>query len=190
MNLQLNKFELRKTLLKQRRSLAPEVWQEKSDLLCHNLQSLPVFRSAQTILAYFSVRQEPVLSSLFEDNSRCWGFPRCVGKSLEWHLWQAGESLQTGAYGIKEPHSDAPKIQAKEVDLILVPAVACDRQGYRLGYGGGFYDRLLDSPEWQNIATVGIVFDFAYLPELPTDPWDRKLNFICTENQYLKHERK
>ncbi|MGL5807988.1 MAG: 5-formyltetrahydrofolate cyclo-ligase [Xenococcaceae cyanobacterium] len=189
--MQLNKSELRKTIVKQRRSLSPEKWKEKSDRLCQNLQSLPTFRSAQTILAYFSVRQEPDLSLLFKDNSRRWGFPRCVDKSLEWHLvrWlrpdgvQSPDLLEKNSYGIKEPLPDAPKIEAKQVDLILVPAVACDRRGYRLGYGGGYYDRLFSSSEWQNIPKIGIVFDFAYFSELPNDPWDKKLDFVCTENE-------
>ncbi len=179
----MNKTELRKNLLQQRRSLSPEDWREKSDLISNNLQSFSVFRSAQTVLAYFSFRQEPDLSSLFEDNSRDWGFPRCVDKSLVWHLVRSPDELQTGAYGIKEPDPDAPIIEAKQVDLILVPAVACDRLGYRLGYGGGFYDRLLSSPEWQNIPTIGIVFDFAYFPKLPTNDWDRQLNYVCTESK-------
>ena len=71
---------------------------------------------------------------------------------------------------------------AKKVDLIIVPTVACDRAGYRLGYGGGYYDRLLTSPEWQDCPTVGIVFDFAYLESLPSDSWDIKLQYICTES--------
>jgi 5-formyltetrahydrofolate cyclo-ligase len=181
--MQLNKSELRQILIKQRRSLTPEVWRENSDRLCQNLQSLPIFRSAQTILAYFSVRQEPDLSPLFEDNSRRWGFSRCVGKSLEWHLVRSSALLQMNAYGIKEPLPNTPKIEAKHVDLILVPAVACDRRGYRLGYGGGYYDRLFSSSKWQNIPKIGIVFDFAYLSELPNDPWDKKLNFVCTEKE-------
>lgn len=176
----LSKTELRKNLLRQRRSLAPDIWREKSDRIRNNLQSLPIFREANTILAYFSVRQEPDLSPLFEDN-RQWGFPRCVGKSLIWHLVRSQDKLEVGAYGIKEPDPEAPSLEADRVDLILVPAVGCDRLGYRLGYGGGYYDRLLSSPQWQNIPTIGIIFDFAYLPHLPKDSWDRKLDYVCTE---------
>jgi 5-formyltetrahydrofolate cyclo-ligase len=65
--------------------------------------------------------------------------------------------------------------------LILVPAVACDSQGYRLGYGGGYYDRLLSSTEWTPKPTIGIVFEFAYLPQLPVDFWDKQLHGVCTE---------
>ena len=178
----LNKTQLRKNFLKQRQSLTNEEWQKKSHAICKQLLDLSLFKEAKTVLAYFSFRQEPNLSFLYNSQQQ-WGFPRCVGKSLVWHLWQPGDRLQIGTYGIKEPTLDSPIIESQTVDLIIVPTVACDRQGYRLGYGGGFYDRLLISPQWLNIPTVGIVFDFAYIPKLPVDKWDIQLNYICTETQ-------
>jgi 5-formyltetrahydrofolate cyclo-ligase len=60
--------------------------------------------------------------------------------------------------------------------------VGCDVQGYRLGYGGGYYDRLLNSPGWETKATIGVVFDFAYLSQLPVDSWDKPLERVITEN--------
>jgi 5-formyltetrahydrofolate cyclo-ligase len=181
--MQKHKQKLRKNLLNQRQALSHSQWQEKSQQICDRVQSLSLFKEAKTVLAYFSFRQEPDLSSLFNFPVQ-WGFPRCVERSLVWHLWQAGETLQIGKYGISEPLTTAPKITPQEVDLIIVPTVACDRRGYRLGYGGGFYDRLLNSSEWLNIPTVGVVFDFAYLSQLPVDSWDLKLNYICTENTH------
>ncbi|HBB30312.1 MAG TPA: 5-formyltetrahydrofolate cyclo-ligase [Cyanobacteria bacterium UBA9273] len=156
-------------------------WRSKSDRICSHLQSSPLFAQSKTILAYFSFRQEPDLSSLFTDTKHDWGFPRCVGKSLIWHKYQAPEPTQKGAYGIVEPLPEAPLVEPNEVDLILVPAVACDVRGYRLGYGGGFYDRLLSSREWASKPTIGIVFEFAYLPELPIDSWDKPLQAVCTD---------
>lgn len=179
---ELNKIQLRKSFLQQRRSLLFSEWQEKSYLICQQLQQLSLFQEAKTILAYFSFRQEPDLSFLHNSQQQ-WGFPRCVSKSLNWHLWRSGDALQINHYGIQEPFSNAPKISPQIVDLILVPTVACDRQGYRLGYGGGFYDRLLSSPQWLDIPTIGIVFDFAYIAQLPRDQWDIKLNYICTETR-------
>lgn len=156
-------------------------WREKSDRICFHLQSSPLFAQSQTILAYFSFRQEPDLHPLFKDSQQQWGFPQCVDKSLSWHSWKPGEPLQTGNYGIFEPTSDSPSLNPDQVDLVLVPAVACEVGGYRLGYGGGFYDRMLSLPAWEKKPTIGIVFEFAYLPQLPVDDWDRKLHGVCTE---------
>lgn len=181
-----SKSELRQQILKQRLSLKQESWRKKSDRICDSLQSSPLFLEAKTILAYFSFRQEPDLSSLFTSNHR-WGFSRCVGKSLIWHVWSLGEPLQTGNFGIQEPLPTAPLLNPCNIDLILVPAVACDYQGYRLGYGGGFYDRLLNSPEWSHIPTIGIIFELARLPQLPVDTWDKKLQATCTESQIFIH---
>lgn len=185
----MNKKELRRSLLQKRQSISESEWREKSYFLCQHLQNCPRFKTSQTVLAYFSFRREPDLNLLFTNtgensllSTKNWGFPRCVEKSLSWHIWQSGNSLQKGAYGILEPELNARLLQPSEVDLILVPAVACDLHGYRLGYGGGFYDRMLSATEWASKPTIGIVFEFAYLQQLPIDSWDRPLNAVCTEN--------
>jgi 5-formyltetrahydrofolate cyclo-ligase len=181
-DLNLQKAKLRKLLLQQRQALSVEVWQRNSDRLCTHLRNAESFRQAITILSFFSHRQEADLSSL-STLERRWGFPRCQGQNLVWHLWQPGQThdLQTGAYGILEPKPHLPVLTADEVDLILVPAVACDVRGYRLGYGGGFYDRLLSQPQWRSLPTIGIVFEFALLPQLPIQNWDQPLQAVCTE---------
>lgn len=181
----MEKKVLRKSLIKQRQSLSVEEWRLKSDRICEHLQSAPILAQSQTILAYFSFRQEPDLTPLFKEPCQ-WGFPRCVGQSLVWHCWQPGEPLATGAYGIREPDSKALILSPEQVDLILIPAVAADFQGYRLGYGGGFYDRLLSDPQWSQKPTIGIVFEFARLPQLPVDTWDKPLNAICTDDGFFE----
>ncbi len=179
-NQQISKKELRRSLLKTRQALSPQVWRNNSDRISTHLQASPLFTQAKTILAYFCFRQEPDLSALFTSD-RCWAFPRCVDNNLSWHIWQPGECLVRGNYGILEPAATAPFVSVDAVDLILVPAVACDRFGYRLGYGGGFYDRLLSSPAWAAKPTIGIIFDFAYLAAIAIEPWDKPLHGICTE---------
>ena len=165
----------------QRESILFSQWQQNNNCIIKHIQSLSLFIQATIVLAYFSFRQEPDLSSLFADNSHIWGFPRCVGRSLCWHKVISLDSVKTGMYGIPEPDENSPQINLEEVDLILVPSVACDYQGYRLGYGSGYYDYFLSSPLLRNTPTIGIVFEFAYINKLPIDPWDIKLSGICTE---------
>ena len=177
----MEKHQLRRSLLKKRQSISVGEWRESSDRICQQLQNFTLFTQAKTILAYFSFRQEPDLSPLFTDTNYNWGFPRCVGNSLDWHKWTPKDAVEVGAYGIREPLPHAPTIEPATVDLILVPCVACDYQSYRLGYGGGYYDRLLSSPDWANKPTIGIVFDFAYLTQIPLESWDQPLQAVITE---------
>ncbi len=184
MNLKETKKQLRQKLIQEREKLSKLDYINNSKKICKNLQKYPLFKQSKTILAYFSIRQEPDLTSLVSINHN-WGFPRCVKKSLIWHSWRPKDPLIPGKYGILEPSANAPILTPETVDLILVPAVACDYNGYRLGYGGGYYDRLINSPQWSSIPTVGIIFEFALFPQLPCEPWDQQLQAICTENKII-----
>ncbi len=177
-----NKSELRQELLRKRCSISLENWQAKSEEITQNLESFNLFRKAQTICSYFSFRGEPDLSRLSNHNlTKKWAFPRCENKDLIWHSWTPKDELKKGKYGIKEPDFNLPQITGQEIDLILVPALACDYSGYRLGYGAGYYDIMFSKKDWQNIPTIGIIFESFYLAQLPSDSWDRKLDYICTE---------
>ncbi len=175
------KVSLRRTLLKSRHSLSREAWEKRSQQIANHLLASELVQNSQTILAYFSVRNEPDLSGLFTRSQHSWGFPRCVDKSLFWHCWQPGERLQSGKFGILEPLASGRMLMPEEVDLILIPAIALDKKGYRLGYGGGFYDRMLANPIWQGKLTIGVVFELGYVDELPIDDWDCPLDGVCTE---------
>jgi 5-formyltetrahydrofolate cyclo-ligase len=180
-----SKKTLRDQLLTQRKALCLDDWRAKSDAICQNLAEFERVQTAQTILVYLSHYQEPDLSCLWTRYfpHKRWGISRCVKKNLVWHLCNLTDpsQLQPGPYGILEPVSTLPAIEANTVDLILVPAVGCDRQGFRLGYGGGFYDRLFSDAVWAKVPTIGIVFEFAYLDRLRLDPWDYPLQAVCTE---------
>lgn len=174
------KSDLRSLYLEKRRSLSLEEWKTKSIQICEHLKACNIFDSARTVLSYCSFRQEPDLQELLTI-PKVWGLPRCVEQDLIWHVWKPG-TLRSGKFGIKEPNPNSPLIDIEQVDLILVPCVMCDRRGYRLGYGGGFYDRMLSKPEWQGKSTIGILFDFAVVDEFAIDSWDQPLDAICTES--------
>ncbi len=180
------KSELRQRLLKARQTIPPQVWRQKSDRICTHLHNWSGFQQARTVLAYWSFRNEPDLSPLM-DGQRMWGLPRCVGQQLVWHQWLGPRSLKRGRFGILEPLPQCPEIAPAWVDLILMPAVACDVRGFRLGYGGGFYDRMLSKSDWQRKTAIAVVFEYARLPQVPTEIWDLPVQGICTEKGlYLK----
>ncbi len=183
----INKKQLRQEFLKQRLQIPQEAWQIKSQELSDRLIAWDIFQQAQNILAFTSFRQEPDLSKLWQNfPHKNWGFSRCVGQDLVWHqvaIADFDNSMRSGKYGICEPIADLPTMDLDNIDLILIPAIATDADGYRLGYGGGFYDRWL--PQATGIK-VGIIFDEFYLDKLPHDIWDIPLEAIVTDQQLIQ----
>ncbi len=183
------KAELRQDLLRSRIALSRKLYQEYSDQLCGHLQEflLDYVLPGQTILAYQPYRQEPDLGSLFDQSLYQWGLPRCLPqRQLAWHLWRPGEPLINNSYGLAEPLATATPINLSSltggITVLLIPMVGFDAQGYRLGYGGGYFDRLLASPDWQQVLTIGIAFDLALVPKISIDPWDLPVHKIFTES--------
>ncbi|AIE73133.1 MULTISPECIES: 5-formyltetrahydrofolate cyclo-ligase [unclassified Synechocystis] len=183
----MDKIHLRQTLLQQRRQWSRFQWQQQSIELCAQLQQWSVFQQAKLVCAYFSTQREPDLQSLFErlGQTKLWGFPRCVQKNLVWHPWQWGQPLTTGSYGIKVPAAQTEILSPMEVDLLLVPCLGGDRQGYRLGYGGGYYDRLFIDPLWRAVPKAGLLFEVGLKEKLPRDSWDIPLPTLITEKQII-----
>lgn len=178
------KKQLRQALLAQRRQIPNEIWQQKSQALCDRIANWQIFQQAQNILAFMSFRQEPDLNSLWQRfPDKTWGFSRCVEKDLIWHQVAIADfesNMRSGAFGILEPRQELPLMDLDNIDLILIPAVACDRRGYRLGYGGGFYDRWLPNSTGFK---AGIIFDDFYIDAIPKDIWDVPLDAVITEKQ-------
>jgi 5-formyltetrahydrofolate cyclo-ligase len=179
-----DKKHIRQHLLAQRKSLSPSEWQHRNQALIHQLTQSSLFQKSHTVLVYFSIQQEPDLSQLFTGSftkPKRWAFPVIEGKSLVIYPWQPGEALVPGSYNIPVPQNQTLALTPEDIDLLCIPCVGMDRRGYRLGYGGGFYDRLRSDPHWQTIPAIGLLFDFALCPHLPHDVWDIPLQGWCTE---------
>ncbi|MEM9137491.1 MAG: 5-formyltetrahydrofolate cyclo-ligase [Cyanobacteria bacterium P01_F01_bin.42] len=181
MNTISKKLALRKELLSRRRAIPPEQLEQKSEAIAQHIYASQWFQSALVVFAYRSFRQEASLQWLYDQAiAHVWGLPRCVGKELVWHQWQRDSEFAAGRYGIEEPQSWWPALE--QADLILVPTVACDRSGYRLGYGGGYYDRMLANIDPSSTRTIGVVLEAFMLDALPVDPWDQPLDAVCSES--------
>ena len=102
---------------------------------------------------------------------------------MDFYSWSYKKSLKINKYGIPEP-----SLQKKmEPDVVIVPIVAFDKLKFRIGYGGGYYDRYLERmSKKKKFMTIGIAFSFQKINKVPINRYDRKLDLILTEKSYIK----
>ena len=138
--------------------------------------------------AFSPIRDEPDPAALLAALQRA-GFatalPATVGRAepLVFRLWRAGEPLAEGAMGVLEPKPAAASV---EPDLLFVPLAAFDRQGNRLGYGAGCYDRALKRLRaGGSIRAVGVAYAVSEVPAAPAEAHDERLDFILTEREWI-----
>lgn len=146
------------------------------------LEAHPAFRAAETVLLYHSLNDEVDT----HDFIRKWSkkkqilLPIVVGNELELRLYTGPEDMQIGSYGIEEPMGET-YTDYESIDFIVVPGVAFDRKGNRLGRGKGYYDRLL--PHIPSAYKAGICFPFQLVEEVPAEPHDIRMDIIITINE-------
>lgn len=105
------------------------------------------------------------------------------GKPLIMRQWTWGEQLTAGVKGIREPKSGAPEV---DPDILLVPLLAFDRAGYRVGYGGGYFDMTINGLRARKpITAVGVAFAIQEVPKVPTTPLDARLDLVLTEREVI-----
>jgi 5-formyltetrahydrofolate cyclo-ligase len=183
------KSELRKLMTEQRLALSPQERERLGAGAQAALISSEAFARARLVLLYDPIRGEvPTerIAAAAVAAGKQLALPR-VGREPR-HLWlhaYAGDPalLVAGAYGIREPAPDWPLVAPQAVDLVVVPGVAFDRQGNRLGYGGGYYDRMLPTVRSGNPSAVlvGLAYGFQVVAGLPGDSHDVPVDAIATE---------
>src|SRR5918994_1120611 len=187
-----SKTALRFALLSQRNSLSTENAESWSRSIQARLLETPLYRSARAIALYSSLQNE-VATEQIRDHSLRNGkrvvYPRLLPKrSLELVEIESATELVRGKAGIAEPIGD--KILSHgEVDLLLiVPGVAFDANGNRLGRGQAWYDHVIR--QWGPRATpVGLAYEFQVIDHVPVDPWDEKVVFIATQERFIDCQR-
>jgi 5-formyltetrahydrofolate cyclo-ligase len=99
---------------------------------------------------------------------------------------RAESDLVDGAYSIKEPDRSSCEFpQSVSPDIIIVPGVGFDRHGFRIGFGGGYYDRFLSRPEIASCLIVGVCYDFQIIESVPVENWDKPVHALCTEGETI-----
>lgn len=186
------KHTLRKESLKKRSEQPVLIKKAKEEKICKQIEESPFFFKAQTILFYYPIREEVNLLPLFEKykkEKKCC-FPRISAddkKNLTIHHIQSLDELAKGPYNIPQPSSSAPSIAPIDCDLIFVPGILFALDGHRLGYGQGFYDRLLKTTQSLH---VGIAFQFQVMEKLPVEAHDVPLNIVITEEGTIDCNKK
>jgi 5-formyltetrahydrofolate cyclo-ligase len=183
------KKEIRKQALVARDSMLSAERTAKSREIEERLFSLPEFVSARTVLFFASFRSEVETAAMIRraltDGKRVI-LPKVKGKELElFEIRDFDREITPGAWGIPEPRVSAPA-KVEEADLIIVPGAAFDEHGNRLGYGAGFYDKLL--PAFKK-ATIALAFESQIVPHVPADPHDVPMNKIVTEKRVITAQR-
>lgn len=180
---------IREQCLKKRREMRKEEKAELERRICENVLNSVSYKYYDTLLLYAALYDEPDLSYLAEtalkDGKRV-AYPRCIKdkKQMTFHFVESLSQLVPGSYGIPEPSDTLPVFDSERpsCSVCFIPAVAADKTGYRVGYGGGYYDRFLSQYHGTAAAVVfsGFLFD-----KVPRGQYDIQADFTVTEGGIL-----
>ncbi|WP_420564478.1 5-formyltetrahydrofolate cyclo-ligase [Thalassobaculum sp.] len=182
------KAELRLRMARQRQSLAADTTDAANRLAMH-LSAAVAPSSGSVVSGYWPMRDEmdprPCLTSFWSNGCRI-ALPVVPEdkQGLIFRAWEPDEELVPGPYGTSEP---GPEAEIVYPTLLLVPLLAFDRRGRRLGYGGGYYDRTLASlREWQTVQAIGVAYAGQEVEAVPAGAHDALLNGFVTENGFIE----
>jgi 5-formyltetrahydrofolate cyclo-ligase len=187
-----SKAALRTKVAANLKNLAPEHRSAESARARALLEKQSLWKNARTILVYAPLPEEVdvwplVKTALAERKTIC--LPRFDAVAMKYvacRIENPGEDLVKGRFGIREPVDRCALVSLNRLDLVLVPGVAFDLHGRRLGRGKGFYDRLLALMQG---TTCGVAFDEQIVEEVPVEPHDVPLNCILTPTRWLEFQR-
>lgn len=181
-----DKRTLRSAMLAWRGALVEDERRAAADGLLAILRRETPFKTPAVVSGFWPIKEEidirPLMIELF--NSGCQMVLPVVqgrGKPLLFRAWRPGDALEAGVFGTLKPSA---RRETVEPDALLVPLLACDEAGWRLGYGGGFYDRTLGGLRARRqVTAVGVGFDAQLVPEVPHGPDDQPLDWLLTDRR-------
>ena len=168
----MDKKELRRTIRERKRAMTEEEIVSRSEKLGVLFSQSEAYKAAKTIYGYLPYNQEvrtvPMLEQALKDGKRV-AVPKVYGDEMKFLYLDDLSQVEKGYAGIPEPIADGP-VADDDTALVLMPGLAFDPQGHRIGYGGGFYDKFLAAEP--NHPTLALCYEFQMLPELHTEEHD------------------
>jgi 5-formyltetrahydrofolate cyclo-ligase len=188
------KHIIRRKILSERNSRPERELLEKSERIKDNFFRLKEFREAGTVMFYVSKSREVATEDAIRRSLRMGKRVLVPFTDIENHkiipceLKDFERELDIGAFGIKEPKKSFRRfVRPEDIDLVVVPGIAFDRRGYRIGYGKGFYDRFLG--EAKNAEIVALAYDFQIVSRIPEEEHDVAVGKIVTEDGVVVCEK-
>ena len=181
------KRAVRRAIIARRDAIPPRERRQDGERVVERFLTLEEVAAARTVAAFWSfgseVPTEPLLGALHARGIRV-ALPRIVGEDLALRSWAPGDPMAPTSFGAMEP-VDGEQVDPREVDVVGTPAVAFDLDGRRVGYGGGYYDRLFASTG--EALRVGIAFDLQVVDgPLPHGHFDRGVHVIVTPTRVVR----
>lgn len=174
------KKELRSHMITMRKNMSQDDFYNKSADICKKISGHGKFQNANIIYCYDNINNEVSLYQLQKEilrSGKILGLPRIDKGIMNFYVINDFDDLTPGYMGIFEPKDYCKNAPAP--DLVLVPGVAFTNEGFRLGYGGGYYDRFLSETD---AYSIGIAYDFQIVDSLPVEEHDMRLNEIITND--------
>ncbi|MBD3163874.1 5-formyltetrahydrofolate cyclo-ligase [Candidatus Woesearchaeota archaeon] len=174
------KAKLRKAILDRRKSISQDEAEEKSRIIIRKLKQQHAYKEAGTIMFYISKGNEvstlDIIREELEKKEKKIIVPKVHGKGLLCCTLSDMDKMEYSCYGILEPE-DEIICGLSDINLIIVPGIAFDSKGHRIGYGMGYYDSLLKKAASPKIA---LAYDFQLVEKIPADEWDIKVDKVIT----------
>lgn len=188
MNIKSKKYDIRKDLIKKRDNIEVTIKRDLDREIINRLKNEDYYKNGENIFVYIGFNSEIdtkiFINEALKDRKRIY-VPKVIGREMILIKINSLENLVTNKYGILEPIGDKSDLDVNNLDLIIMPGVAFDRNGNRIGYGGGYYDRFL---EGENIhcKRVALAYDFQILDNIESEEHDIKVNYIISEKRVLE----
>lgn len=184
--MQKNKEILRKVYKEIRLKIKKSDKKRKSLKIWRKIKKMDIYKNKKTIMFYYSKENEVdtrlMIEKSIKDGKRVI-LPKIINGELFPIQIEDLDNLREGPYGIKEP-SDAEGVDLSEIELIFVPGIVFDKKGYRIGYGGGYYDRFLSKLP-SNTIKIGLAFSEQIIEQIPHEDWDIRMDILVTDKEVI-----